>query len=208
MSGQLQTTVKRAYTTGFAGQMVRTGPMRGKVARILSASVGTDPAASTNRMSRVFGYSADESLVGSTLAADLDGVVVGGANFYGILGHPQHHVLYGTNGDALSPSMDLAQGMEAEFFDMFTGMACEVFNPGGATQAVTPGDTLAYVPVGISGANNPDSIPLGGLVWVAKGGAAPTGMLLVPGTPKIITSGSIAASGVGAPASTLVVVQL
>lgn len=207
MTGPLQTTVQRAYTTGFAGQVVRTGPVRAKPARILSATLGGD-GYSTNRMSRVFGYNSDISVPGgSTVAADADSVVVGGTNFYGVLGNPQHHVLYGSSGNSLAPSMDLPQGAEGEFFDMVPGIVAEVFNPGGGVQAVAPGDILAYVPVGISGANNPDSIPLGGLVWVAKGGAAPTGMLLVPNA-KIITVGSIAASGVGSPASTLVIVQM
>jgi hypothetical protein len=207
-NGQLQTTVKRAYTTGFPGQIVRFGPTRGKVARITSATTGTDPAASTNRMSRVFGYSADGSTVGSTLAADLDLVVVGGTDFYGILGHPERYALYGSAGNSLGPSIDLPQGTEGEMFDMFTGMVCEIFNSTTGAVTMNYGDTLAYVPVGISGANNTMVIPLGGLVYVPKGQAVPTGMLAVPGNPIIVTQTPLAASAVGAPVSSLAIVQL
>jgi hypothetical protein len=207
-NGQLQTTVKRAYTTGFQGQIVRFGPMRAKMGRILSASIGTDPAASTNRMSRVMGYSADESIPGgTTVAADAPGIVLGGVDFFGILGHPERYVSYGQVGNALAPTIDLPQGTEGECFDMVTGMAVEVFNPGSATQAVNYGDTLAYVPNNITTENNPDAIPYGGLVWVAAGGSAPTGMILVPNA-KIISVGSIGASGAGAPVSSLFILQM
>lgn len=207
-NGQLQTTVKRAYTTGFQGQIVRFGPTRGKVARIVSATVGTDPAASTNRMSRVFGYSADGSVEGSTLAADLDLVVLGGTDFYGILGHPERYALYGQAGNSLAPSIDLPQGTEGEFFDMFTGMVCEIFNSTTGAVTMNYGDTLAYVPVGISGANNTTVIPIGGLVYVPAGGSVPTGMLAVPGNPKIVTQTPLGASAVGAPVSALAIVQM
>jgi hypothetical protein len=206
-NGQLQTIVNRAYTTGFPGQIVRVGPQRAKIARITNASVGTDPAASTNRMSRVFGANGDASVLGSTLAAQADLVVLGGAAFYGILGHPERYVMYGQTGNSLAPSIDLPQGAEGEFFDMFTGMVCEVFNPTAAAIAQKYGDTLAYVPNNISTANNPDAIPYGGLVWVAAGGAVPTGMLAVPNA-KIIVATSIAASAAGAPASALTIVQM
>jgi hypothetical protein len=208
MNGQLQTSVKRAYTTGFQGQIVRVGPTRAKVARIVSASIGADPAASTNRMSRVFGYSADGSVEGSTLAADSDLVVLGGTDFYGILGHPERYVSYGQIGNALAPTIDLPQGTEGEMFDMFTGMVCEIFNNTTGAVTMTYGDTLAYVPVGIPGADNLMVIPLGGLVYVPAGSAVPTGMLAVPGNPKIVTTTPLGASADGAPVSALAIVQL
>lgn len=208
-NGQLQTSVKRAYTTGFQGQIVRHGPTRGKVARITSASIGTDPALSTNRMSRVFGYSADGSVPGgTTLAADSDLVVVGGVDFYGILGHPERYASYGQIGSALAPTIDLPQGTEGEMFDMFTGMVCEIFNGTDAAVTMNYGDTLAYVPVGVPGGDNTMVIPLGGLVYVPKGSAVPTGMLAVPGNPIIVTSTPLGASAVGAPVSALAIVQL
>jgi hypothetical protein len=208
-NGQLQTTVKRAYTTGFQGQIVRTGPMRGKVARILSASIGTDPAASTNRMSRVFGYSADESIPGgTTVAGDIDGVVLGGTDFYGILGHPERYASYGQVGNALAPTIDLPQGTEGEFFDMVTGMVMEVFNPNTSSETYSYGDTLAYVPNNITTENNPLVLPYGALVWVPAGSSVPTGMLAVPGNPKIIQVTTVGASADGAPVSALTVVQI
>jgi hypothetical protein len=209
-NGQLQLTVGRAYTTGFQGQIVRFGPQRSKMARILSATTGTDPAASTNRMSRVFGWSADESIPGgTTLAADAPGVVLGGTDYFGILGHPERYALYGQAGNSLAPSIDLPQGMEGEFFDMVTGMVMEVFNPNTAAETFNYGDTLAYVPNNITTENNPLVLPYGALVWVPAGGSVPTGMLAVPGNPKIVTSAvSVAASADGAPVSARVIVQI
>ncbi len=206
----LQTTVKRAYTTAFQGQITRFGPMRAKAGRILSATVGTDPALSTNRMSRVFGYSADESIPGgTTLAADAPGVVLGGVDYFGILGHPERYALYGSAGNSLAPSIDLPQGTEGEFFDMVTGMAVEIFNPTAAAITFTYGDTVAFVPNNISGANNTYVIPFGALVYVPKGSAVPTGCIVVPGNPIIITSGvSVAASAVGAPVSAVANIQI
>lgn len=208
----LQTTVKRAYTTGFAGQIVRFGPQRSKMARILSATVGTDPAASTNRMSRVFGYSADESMIpgsgSTTLAADAPGVVLGGTDYFGILGHPERYALYGNAGNSLAPSVDLPQGTEGEMFDMVTGMVMEIFNPTTGAVTMNYGDTIAYVPAGISGANNTMVIPIGGLVYVPKGNAIPTGMLAVPGNPIVVSPVPLGASAVGAAVSTYAIVQI
>lgn len=203
----LQSTVQRAYTTGFAGQFVNDGPRRAKPARINSATVGTDPAASTNRMSRAFGYSGEVPATGTTLAAREALVVVGGAVFFGILCHPQHHVLYGTSGNALGASMDLPIGSEAEFTDMFPGLVVELFNETTASKTMNFGDQVAFCPVGISGANNPQAIPLGGLISVPAGSAAPTGFTLIPGA-KIINTSSIGASSVGAPVSALSTIQM
>lgn len=208
----LQNTVKRAYTTGFQGQIVRFGPQRSKMARILSATIGTDPAQSTNRMSRVFGYSADESMIpgsgSTTLAADAPGVVLGGTTFFGILGHPERYALYGSAGNSLSPSIDLPQGTEGEMFDMTTGMIMEIFNSTTGAVTMNYGDTLAYVPAGIPGADNTMVIPIGGLVYVPAGSAIPTGMLAVPGNPKIVSPVPLGASAVGAPVSALAIVQI
>jgi hypothetical protein len=208
-NGQLQTTVRRAYTTGFQGQVVRHGPMRARPARILSASIGTDPAQSTNRMSRMFGWSADESIPGgTTVAGDIDAVVLGGTNPYGILGHPERYASYGQVGNALAPTIDLPQGEIGEFFDMVTGLIVEVFNA--TTGAVTAniGDTLAYVPNNITVGNNPLVLPYGALVLVPAGSAVPTGMIAVPGNPKLVTTGPIGASADGAPVSALFIVQI
>lgn len=203
----LQTTVKRNYTTGYPGQTLRAGPSRAKPARIASATIGTDPGASTNRISRAFGYNSDISLEGQTLAADAVTVIVGGADFFGVLGNPHRYALYGQAGDSLAPSYDLPFGAEGEFFDMNSGLCVELFNA--TTGAVTPkyGDQLAYVPSTISGANNPLELPYGALFSVAAGAAAPTGMILIPNA-RIINDVSLAASAAGALISASTIVQL
>jgi hypothetical protein len=203
----LQTSVQRAYTTGFAGQLVNDGPRRAFAARITSATVGTDPAASTNRMSRAFGYSGEVPATGTTVAAREVTAAVGGTSFLGILGHPQHHALYGSNGNALASSMDLPIGAEAEFFNMFTGMIVELFNETTATKAMAFDDQVAYCPSNITVGNNAQAIPYGGLISVPAGSAAPTGFLLIPNA-KIINAASIGASSAGAPVSVLSIIQL
>jgi len=92
-----QQTVNRQYTTSFAGELLRDGTVRAKPARITSATIQAD--GSTNRVSRVFGYSADYQIPTAALqrgaAVDTAEVVVGGADFFGILFHPKHYVLRG-----------------------------------------------------------------------------------------------------------------
>lgn len=207
-NGQLQASVQRMYTTGFQGQIVRGGPMRGKVARIASATVGTDPGLSTNRMSRAFGYTADISIPGGvTIAADADSVSVGGPDFYGILGHPERYALYGAAGNSLSPSIDLPIGAEGEFFDMVTGMIVEVFNFANAVQTINFGDQLAYVSDAITTEENPYALPYGALVVVAAGASAAAGLVLIPNA-RVQKATSLAASAAGAPVSGLTTVQL
>jgi hypothetical protein len=203
----LQTTVQRAYTTGFAGQQVLDGPRRAKPARISSATVGTDPAASTNRFARAFGYSGEVPATGTTVAAREATVAVGGATFFGILFHPQHHALYGSNGNALASSLDLPIGAEAEFTDMIPGLVVELFNETTATKAMAFGDQVAFAPNTITTGNNAQAIPYGGLISVPAGNAAPTGFVLIPNA-KIINAVSIAASAAGAPVSVLSTIQL
>ncbi|XAO36912.1 virion structural protein [Pseudomonas phage WP1] len=43
--------------------------------------------------------------------------MVGGATFFGILGHPKRHALYGSAGNSLAPGHGLPDGSEGEFFD-------------------------------------------------------------------------------------------
>lgn len=200
----LQTTVRRAYTGGFAGQLSADGPRRAKPGRIQSDTVGTDAAKSTNRMSRAFGYLSDlpsptDPNAGTGYVAT---VVVGGTNFFGILGHPQHSALYGVAGDTLAPSMDLPKGAEGEFFDMATGLIVELFNETTAEKNVTYGDGLAYV-TGVDA----QGVPLGGLIAVPAGGDAPAGATLIPNA-RIMQTLSIPASAAGEPVSALAVVQL
>lgn len=198
-----QTLVNRQFAGGFPGEIAYDGPLRAKPARIASVS--------GNRIARVFGFNADigDLEVGASItkAAMASDVVVGGANFFGILGHPKHYTLYGGAQSALSPSLELPQYSEGEFFDMVTGMYVEVYNF--TTGAITTnyGDQLAYVPVGISEANNPVDVPIGAIFRVAAGAAAPTGTILIPNA-KIINPVAIAASADNAPVSALTIIQL
>lgn len=203
----LQTTVRRAYATGIAGQIVRDGPRRAKPARIVSATLGTDPAASTNRFSRVFGYAGELPAMGTTLAALEAEVVVGGADFFGLLINPQHNALYGNNGDALGANLDLPIYSEGEFTDMVSGLIVELFNETTAIKAVTYGDQIAYALTTVTAEENAQVIPLGGLITVAAGAEVPAGFALVP-NGKIINAQSLAASSAGAPSVALAMIQI
>lgn len=219
----LQTVVNRQYTEGFIGEIIEEGPTRGKPGRIASASTQSD--GSTNRFGRVFGYLGESGAPDDTTAASsitiggssypvgraalVNTVQVGGTVFYGIMGNPKHNALQGTAaGGSLAPSIDLPQGAEAEFFDMVTTMVVQIVNPGTAAQTVSYGDYLAYVPMGISSANNPLGLPLGAIVSYAKnGGTLPTGFLQVPNA-FVKTPLTIAASAAGALAGSNVKIQM
>lgn len=203
----LQTVVNRAYTPGFAGQIVREGPKRAKIARIISATIGTDPGASTNRISRAFGYSQEIPTLGNSPVIQEAEVIVGGANFFGVLGHPQRYALYGKSGDSLAASYDLPQGAEGEFYDMVTGLMVELFNFTTGAETANFGDPVGYVPSSITAANNPLAAPYGALVSWAAGSSAPTGVVQIPNA-RIVVPLSLAASAAGALVSGLTVVQL
>lgn len=202
-----QKQVYRQFTTGFPGDIVRDGPQRANPARIASDNTGL----SQNSFGRAYGFNSDQSDIGSgmtkTLAAfDFD-VKVGGTNFYGILGHPKHHALYGGPDGALSPTDILPIGSEGEFFDMVTGMVVEIFNNTNAALNVIRGWPVAYVPNNIAGADNTFNIPYGGLVAYDPAGAVPTGMIAIP-TAKVVDSVSLAGSATGAAVSTYTIIQL
>lgn len=202
-----QSTVYRQYTTGFPGEIVRDGPTRGKIARISSATVGTDPGASTNRISRAFGYSGQVPATGQTNSAQEALVAVGAPVFFGVLGNPKRYALYGTNGGSLSPSLDLPNGSEGEFFDMATGLAVEIFNATTGAETVNFGDPIGYIPNNISTGNNPNALPYGALVSWAAGSAVPTGVVQIPNA-RVINPVTLAASGPGALVSTYTLAQL
>jgi hypothetical protein len=198
----LQLTVDRNYTAGFAGSILRAGPHRAKVARITSATVGTDPGVSTNRISRAFGWTGEQGELGGTtpqtgvIPAEVPEVQVGGPVFFGILGNPKHYALYGDANGALDPTIDLPQYTEGEFFDMATGLVVQLFNETTATKNMAYGDGLAFVPDNITTENNPLALPYGALVSVPAGSNAPTGFVLIPNA-RIQTVQSLAASAVG-----------
>lgn len=173
-----QSSVRRNYPTGFPGDIVRDGPKRAKPGRIANANDFT--AGNTNRISRVFGFNSDQSYEGQegqqqTLGAFNYEVTLGGANYYGVLGHPKHYVLYGGQDGSLSASYDLPQYFEGEFFDMVTGMVAEVFNFTDAAQSIPYGAKLGYVSTATTPAQNPNKVPLGGIV-AYTGASAPAGI--------------------------------
>lgn len=191
-----QSTVNRQYTQGFPGEIIADGPLRLKPGRIDSATIGVDAGLSTNRISRAFGYSSDLPTTGSTNSASGALVVVGGAKFYGVLAHPKHYALYGNAGDSLGASMDLPKGANAEFAEMAI-MVLELFNETTGSKTVNYGDGIAYVPVGISGANNTLALPLGALVSYPAGGSVPTGMVAIPNA-RVTNPITMTASALGA----------
>jgi hypothetical protein len=203
----LQQTVQRAYTGGFAGQLVADGPRRAKPARISSATIGADANHSTNHMSRAFGWSgeipsgaAGQAPVGVGYVAT---VAVGTGPFFGILGQPTSYALQGSAGNSLAPTMDLAIGTVGEFFDMATGLMVELFNDTTAAKASAFGDQVAYC----SAAGDANGVPLGGLIGVAAGAAAPAGYTLIPNA-RIMRPLSVPASAAGAAVFALTVIQL
>jgi hypothetical protein len=201
-----QTKVYRNYTTGFPGEIVRDGPTRAKPARIDSATTGVDPGFSTNRISRAFGYSADNSVSGQTMGALSQTVIVGGPKFFGVLIHPKHYVLNGGPGGSLSPSLDLPQGYEGEFCDMGIIVA-ELFNESAASKTTNYGDGVAYVPSNVTVGNNAQALPFGALFSVPAGAAAPTGMVLIPNA-RVVNVETLAASAAGALISAYTIIQL
>lgn len=218
-----QKVVRRQFTAGFVGEIVRYGTLRAFPGRISSATVQTD--GSTNRIGRVFGFvgdsgTPDDATVNSTYtvndvaytvgrAAEVSTVEVGGTNFFGILGIPKHYALQGTNADgALSASYDLPIGAEGEFINMTAGMVVELINNSTtAAQTITFGDKLAYVPKGITTANNPLSLPFGAIVAYNDTDGLPTGFLQIPNA-FVITSLSIPVSTADALSGSPAVVQL
>lgn len=203
-----QSTVRRSYTTGFPGEIVRDGPTRAKPARIASASVGVDPGASTNRISRAFGYSGEVPATGTTQAAIEQTVTVGGDVFFGILGHPKHYALNGTlSGGPLAASMDLPQYAEGEFFDMATGLVVEMYNDTTGAKTMTFGDQVAYVKSTITALENPLALPYGALISLAPGAAAPAGFAIIPNA-RVINTETMAASALGALVGAYNIVQL
>ncbi|QDH49615.1 hypothetical protein KYLE_34 [Pantoea phage Kyle] len=203
-----QQKVNRNYPTGFPGDIVRDGPKRAKPGRIGSANDVAN--GNTNRISRVFGYASDQSYSGQngqvkTLGAFNTEVTLGGANFYGVLGHPKHYVLYGGQDGALSATYDLPQYFEGEFFDMVTGLVAEIFNFGTTAQSIQYGAQLYYVPVGL--AANPNKIPLGALVAVNPGDTAPEGLLPIPNS-MVTNPVDLAASSATAAVNTWTIIQL
>lgn len=168
-----QQAVQRQYTTGFVGDIVRDGPLRARVARILSET--------GNVVGRAFGYSEDLSQLGEgpvkTIAAECPGVIVGGANFFGLLFHPKHYASRGGSAGPLSPTLELPVGSEGEFTYMCTGVVVELVNQTNAAVNVPFGAGVAYALAG--SADLPAGIEAGMLI-AFTGDEAPAGFQAIP----------------------------
>jgi hypothetical protein len=198
----LQTTVRRAYTSGFAGQLIEDGPRRARPARI----AGDDPL-SRNHISRAFGWTGEIPVAGS--AADGTAyeaiVTVGGENFFGILGSPQSYALYGDAlGNSLGASLNLPDGSVGEFFDMATGIVVEIFNETNAAISNHYGDRIAYATV----LDAAVGVPMGGLICLPNdASAAPAGYAVIPNA-KLVRPFDMIASPPNTPVMALAVIQL
>ena len=196
-----QKVVNRNYTGAFPGQITFDGPKRAKPGRITSAT--------GNTVGLEFGVSGEVPSGSNNVQAVQElRAAVGGTVFLGILGHPQHYVLNGTQaGGPLAASDDLPQYSEGEFFDMVTGMAVYIFNETTATKNIAYGDSLAYCTTATTGAQNPQGVPVGGIISVAAGGSVPAGFQAIPNS-KVRNPISITASAPGAPVAGLTNIQL
>lgn len=215
-----QQTVNRNFTTGFPGDIVRGGPHRGKVGRILAPVTPTAAVEGGGVITRAFGYVGEIGDLGApnasmiTDALDAYTVAAGYPVFFGILGHPKHYTLRGTQaGGTLAASMTLPYGSEGEFLDMVTGLVVQVFNPLTASaKTVNFGDSLAYVKYNADvtklGTLNPGGVPAGGLVAFAPGATIDPDVFIAIPNSRIMESHSIVASAAGVPASVNAIVQL
>lgn len=207
-----QSVVNRNFTTGFPGEIVRDGPTRGKVVRF--APQATTPLQTSARndgniIARAFGYSGEVSQgPGSTTLAMLTPeVVLGGANYAGVLLHPKHYVLSGTAlGGSLAPSLALAYGSEGEVFTMAIPVV-QLINPTTGVQNIAAGWALAYVPTTMSDVNDPQLLPFGALIAYDPAGAVPTGFVAIPGS-RVENPISLIASAPGALVAGLTIVSL
>lgn len=192
-----QSTVRRQYTTGFPGEIVRDGPTRAKPGRISSVTLGVDPGASTNRISRAFGWAADIPATGTTVSAMESQVSVGGPIFFGILGQPKDYALQGNSSGSLAASLDLPQYALGEFFDMATGLVAEMFNETTGAKTMAFGDQVAYVSSAATALQNPLALPYGALISVPAGSAIPAGFVGIPNA-RVINPETLTASALGA----------
>jgi hypothetical protein len=198
----LQTTVRRAYTGGFPGQLVEDGPRRARPARI----VGDDPL-SPNHMSRAFGWTGElppPANVAEAGVAYVAQVTVGGENFFGILGEPQSYALYGGLGGTLDASLNLPDGSVGEFFEMATGIVVEIFNETNAAISNHYGDRIAYA----TALDSAVGVPMGGLICLPPDASpAPAGYAIIPNA-KLLRPFDMVASPPNVPVVALAVIQL
>jgi len=201
-----QRSVARNFPVGFPGEIVRDGPTRAIAARVATSSKAGTPRFVGNRVGHVFGYVGEVPVSGKTQAALVSTVEVGGANYAGIFIHPKHHVLQGTiAGGPLAASLDVPDATEIEVANMVTGLVVQIYNHTKAVKTIVAGDDLYYVSTATTDLEDDLILPLGAIISVAKGGAAPAGFTKING--QVMNSISLVASAVGAVVAGLTIIQ-
>lgn len=216
-----QKTVQRQFTVGFPGEIINDGMLRAFPGRIVSDSL-------KNVITRAFGFAGEtgtptDDMVGQSLpvnpqhptgekytigrAGEVPEVTVGGAVFFGILGHPKHYALLGTPDGSLEPSLALPKGTEGEFIQATSGMVVDIFNAGTTDIAMTYGMAVGFMKAGTSAADNPQSVPDGGLVAVTDITSLPKGVQLIP-TAQIMTVATLVKSAAGKPNAMTIKIKL
>lgn len=199
----LQQTVRRAYTSGFNGQLVEDGPRRARPGRIVAP---TNPLFQ-NSMGRAFGFVGEIVLPDSAEngVGYVSEVQLGGPVFFGILGQPTSYALFGTAGDTLGAADDLPDGSVGEFFDMATGLCVQIFNEKDTAITNHFGDRIAYM---AGAAASPAGVPPGGLIALPPdASAAPAGYIVIPNA-RLVRTFDMAASPAGVPVVALSIIQL
>jgi len=202
-----QTVVNRNFTAGFVGDIAADGPLRAKVGRIKASTFAGATREKGAVVGRAFGYVGTVPATGTTQAANVPVVEVGGKNFAGVLFHPKHYVLQGTQaGGALAPSLEVPAGTEGEFADMVI-MFASLINYTTASQTVLAGAQIAYVPSDITAENDALLLPIGALITVPEGVAIPAGYVLIKNA-KVMNPVTIGASAAGALVAATTSIQL
>jgi len=140
-----QKSVYRQYVQGFVGEIAADGPVRVKPGTLTAPALSTN----VNRIGRAFGWSTDLPAMGGTPPVNSvtpavgAAVIVGGANYYGILGIPKSYALFGGSNGPLSPTVDLPAGLGAELLDMGI-VTLSVANGNDTTQDVVYSAQLYY----------------------------------------------------------------
>jgi hypothetical protein len=136
-----QKAVQRQYVQGFVGEIAADGPTRARTGIITAPATATN----VNRIGRAFGYSAGLPAMGAGAVTPATGAIVqlGGSTYYGVLGTPKDHALYGDASGPLGASYDLPTGTTAQFFTMAI-MTLSVANGSDTTQTVPFGAQMYY----------------------------------------------------------------
>lgn len=117
MSSGFQSLVRADQTTGLPGEIAFAGPTRSEP-WILESAGGTGGTVNT------FGF-------GYTKRNDGTVQVGGTGTFVGIMIRPKDHALIGVGSSALTPSDNIADGIDAQFLGMGEIFATQIHGSGG-----------------------------------------------------------------------------